>query len=119
MNCISLNGLEFFAYHGCFDEEKTIGTNFNIDLMLYGDFSIAEQTDNLNDTINYQDIYLLIKQEMNTSSNLLENVARRILKKISDTYPQIIQIEIKLSKMNPPLGGKLKSVTYSTTYNKA
>ncbi len=111
MSVISIEGMEFFAYHGCFKEEKIIGTKFRMDIFLKVDTIKAEQTDNLTDTVNYQSVYELIKEEMNTKSNLLENVGRRILDKIMGSFPQVENVQLKIRKLNPPLGGKIDFVS--------
>lgn len=111
MSKISLEGMEFFAYHGCFREEQIIGTHFIVDLWIDANTSEAEETDKLSKTLNYQEIYLLVKEQMTIKSKLLEHVGRRILKTLMEKFPEIINAEVKISKMNPPLGGKLKNVS--------
>jgi dihydroneopterin aldolase len=103
--------MEFYAYHGCFREEQIIGTYFNVDLCLEVDTSEAERSDKLSDTVNYQDVYLLVKSEMEIKAKLLEHVGRRILDAVMKNYPEVASAEIKISKMNPPLGGKIKHVS--------
>ncbi len=111
MSVISIEGMEFFAYHGCFDEEKIIGTKFRIDIFLTVDTTKAEQTDNLHDTVNYQSVYQVVKKEMETKSNLLENVGRRIVNRVLQTFGQVESVKLKIRKMNPPLGGKIDFVS--------
>lgn len=111
MGKIQLEGMEFFAYHGCFAEERIIGTRFTVDMELFTYTREAEQSDDLTKTINYQALYLLVKQEMEKESHLLEHVARRILNSIHQAYPSARNIKVKISKMNPPLGGKLEKVS--------
>ncbi len=82
MTTISIEGMEFFAYHGCFKEEQVIGTKFSIDLFMEVSTSIAEKSDKLEDTVNYQAVYLLVKKEMDSKSNLLEHVGRRVLESV-------------------------------------
>ncbi|MCK9616599.1 MAG: dihydroneopterin aldolase [Lentimicrobiaceae bacterium] len=115
MGKIQLEGMEFFAYHGCFAEERIIGTRFLVDLELFTDTRQAEQSDDLTKTINYQALYLLVKQEMEKESHLLEHVAQRILTSIHQTYPEAYGLKVKVSKMNPPLGGKLEKVSLTLT----
>ena len=110
MSVISVEGMEFFAYHGCFKEEQVIGTKFRIDIFMKTDTSKAESSDNLNDTVNYQLVYQAIKEEMETRSKLLENVARRILNRITKDFPSVESARIKIRKLNPPLGGKIDFV---------
>ncbi len=111
MSQIFLEGLEFYAYHGCFREEQVIGTWFNVDVVLWGDFEKAALTDNIDATVNYLSVYRTLKTEMEIPSKLLETVVVRMIDKVLCTYSLVEKIEIKLSKMNPPLGGKLKSVS--------
>ncbi len=80
MSLITIEGMEFFAYHGCFKEEQIIGTKFFVDLYIEANTIEAEETDKLSKTINYQTVYLLVKKEMEIKSKLLEHVGRRILK---------------------------------------
>ena len=111
MGMISIENMEFFAYHGCFSEEQIIGTQFIVDLYIETDTSEAEKTDKLSETINYQEVFLMVKEQMAIKSKLLEHVARRILDKLGDQYPEIEYAEIKVSKVNPPLGGKVGNVS--------
>lgn len=107
---IHLEGMEFFSYHGCFHEEQLIGTHFLVDMILSCDISGAETSDMLSETINYQDVYSIVRHEMEEKSNLIEHVARRITDAVKQAFPQIDSIEIKIAKLHPPLGGKVKQV---------
>lgn len=111
MSVISIEGMEFYAYHGCFKEEAIIGTRFICDFHYKLKTSQAEQSDDLSETVNYQTVYKLIKTEMDIKSNLIEHVARRILVVVSSTFPQINEASIKISKLNPHLGGKIRNVS--------
>ena len=111
MSIISLHGMEFFAYHGCFAEEQVIGTKFVVDLTLEADTSKAETSDDLAKTVNYQMVYKSVKEEMQIKSKLLEHVARRILDRIFRDFPAVSHAELKISKLNPPIGGKVHSVS--------
>ena len=111
MSVISIEGMEFFAYHGCFKEEQVIGTKFRCDLFLEVDTTKAEHTDNLHDTVNYQEVYEMVKEEMKTKSKLLEHVGRRILDQVKNKFPQVTHARLKIRKLNPPLGGKMDFVS--------
>lgn len=111
MSVISIEGMEFYAYHGCFAEEQLIGTWFVVDLFLEVDTSQAEQSDNLHDTVNYLEVYQVVKREMEINSKLLEHVGRRIIRAVMETFPQVSHTRIKVRKMNPPLGGKMDFVS--------
>ncbi len=111
MATIAIEGMEFYSYHGHFEEESVIGTKFNLDLYLETDTTKAEKTDKLDDTVNYLAVYQLVKKEMEIASYLIENVARRILDQLLSEFPSIDFAEIKFRKMNPPLGGQMESVS--------
>ncbi|MBS4058679.1 MAG: dihydroneopterin aldolase [Bacteroidales bacterium] len=115
MSTISIEGMEFYAYHGCFAEEKVIGTRFVVDLYLETDTAEAEQTDNLEHTVNYLAVYQLVRKEMEHKSNLLEHVGRRIIDKTMQRFPMAQKVTVKVKKMNPPLGGKMDFVSLTIT----
>ena len=119
MALISLENMEFFAYHGCFAEEQIIGTRVLVNLSFETETSEAEETDDLHKTVNYQAVYHLIKAEMEIKSRLLEHVGRRILEAVCREYPSITYARIKVSKMNPPVGGKMENVSIELEKNNA
>ena len=111
MAIIRINSMSFFAHHGCFEEERAIGTNFLVDFVFETDTTQAEESDNINDTVNYLDVYQLIKKEMDTPSHLLEHVGKRINNAILNAYKEVKWCEVTVHKLNPPLGGQMKSVS--------
>ncbi len=111
MTTISIEGMEFFAYHGCFPEENIIGTRFVLDLYLETNTNEAEVSDELSKTVNYMEVYQIVKKQMAIKSNLLEHVGRRIIDEVKACFPQVAQVEVKVKKMNPPLGGKMDFVS--------
>ena len=114
MSSILLEGMEFFAFHGCFKEEQVIGSKFVVNLELCNGVSRAEVSDRLLDTIDYVKVYRLVKKEMEIKSHLLEHVARRILDAVEKTFPEVTEISLSISKLNPPVGGKVQRISYRT-----
>ena len=53
---IEIDNLIVFANHGVFDEEKAMGQRFMISLKLYCDISVAANTDDINQSINYGEV---------------------------------------------------------------
>ena len=104
---IELNEMEFYAYHGCFEEEQLIGNRFKVDLSIWTDVDKAAVSDNITDAVDYQKLYMAVKEEMSKKSKLLENVALRIAERIKGEFAQIEKVEVSVSKLNPPLGGKV------------
>ncbi len=110
MAIISIENMEFYAYHGCFEEEQKIGTRFQVDLNMEVDTSLSEISDNLNDTVDYLAVYQSVKDEMMKPSKLLEHLARRILNRVGRDFANVKYAWVKVKKMNPPLGGKIEYV---------
>ncbi|MFA5713123.1 MAG: dihydroneopterin aldolase [Bacteroidales bacterium] len=106
---IELKEMEFWAYHGHFTQEQIIGNRFVVSVAVEYDISKAGRSDLLEDALNYQELYSVVEREMAHTSHLLESVASRIVDALFNTFPQIEGVSLELSKINPPLGGKLHS----------
>lgn len=113
MTEISVEGMSFRAYHGCMEEERVVGNGYLVDLFMHADTTKAEQSDNLEETVDYAKAYDLVKHEMEIPSKLLEHVARRILDSIHKSFPMVAYAEVKISKQNPPISGQAMNVSVS------
>ncbi len=96
--------MEFFAYHGCREDEKANGNIFMADLRASYE-SGAGQSDNLEDAVNYGEIYRVIAAQMAVRSNLLENIAWRTMEALKRDFPQLSEITLTISKKKPPVDG--------------
>ena len=112
---ILLENIIIYANHGVLPQETVVGNEFVINLKIGIDLSKAGQTDNLEDTVSYAEIYEDVKAEMAIPSKLLEHAAYRIVKRLRSKYEKIKSLEIKLSKRNPPMGAQ---IDYATVYLK-
>ncbi|MBR2959801.1 MAG: dihydroneopterin aldolase [Bacteroidales bacterium] len=108
---IELTNMQFYANHGCFSQEQVIGTHFRVDMWFDTDTCRAEVSDNIDDTVSYLDVYQVVKNEMAKPSHLLEHVGRRICDAVMAQFARIKTMTVKVSKLNPPLGGKLDAVS--------
>jgi len=115
MGQLVLENMEFYAYHGHYEEEQIIGGQFRVDIVIDTDISKAAGSDALNDALDYSMIYDLIRKEMIIPSRLLEHLAKRITDMLYTMSPGIEKITVTVSKLNPPVGGKMEkfSVVYS------
>lgn len=104
---IFLKNIRCYAYHGVAPQENVIGNEYIINLKLKTDISQAAETDEVNDTVNYAEVNEVVKTEMNIPSKLLEHVCRRIVNSLFAKFASIEEIEIKLSKRNPPMGADI------------
>jgi dihydroneopterin aldolase len=112
---IELENMEFFAHHGCYEAERLKGNTFLVTLRMETDMTQVSESDNIIDAVNYQTAYNIVREEMETPSNLLENVCFRILNALYDKMTDIKTATVKVSKLNPAIGGKTEkaSVTLS------
>ncbi len=102
---VTLENLKFYAYHGVLEQERIVGGEYLVNISLeVTQPDSAVFNDCLEGTVNYATVYQLIKKEMQQPSALLEHVAGRILEKIFITFDSVEHIEIKLCKVNPPMG---------------
>ena len=105
MGIISLEGLEFFSYHGFYKEERKVGNKYEVNISVEANFDDAGSTDLLQYTINYEELYKVIKAEMEIPSKLLESIAHKIITRVFVQFPGVDSIEVSIRKFNPPIGG--------------
>lgn len=102
---IELKGMEFHAFHGCLDSERKDGNTFRVDLEFEYSITPAAQSDALRDAVDYSRIYGIVSAQMAIPSNLLENLAARIVDAVKEYDPRIGRVRVKVGKKNPPVGG--------------
>ena len=102
---IILKDMHFFAYHGLLPQEAVVGNEYVVNLTLSVDIGQAMETDDVTDTINYAEVYQVVKAEMQQPSKLIEHVAGRIAHHLLKDFPQIQSVDILLEKLNPPIPG--------------
>ena len=108
---ISLDDMRFYAYHGVMEQERRVGSEYSVSLTVEADLTDAARTDDVADTINYAELYELVKREMAMPSKLLEYVAARIGQRAIEAYERITAVTVKVTKLNPPMGGDSKGAS--------
>jgi dihydroneopterin aldolase len=111
MHKILLENVKVFTNHGCLKEEEAIGSEYRVDLEVHVNLTQSAATDDLADTVDYVSLNRIIVEEMKKRSKLLEQVAQRILDRIFDEEMLVENAEVKVSKINPPIGGDVEMVT--------
>ncbi len=106
---IVLDAMRFHAFRGVMPHEKQVGNEFEVSLTLEVDVTAAVESDRIVDTVNYADLYALVKAEMAIPSELIEHVGGRILKRVKAEYPNVSRLEVRVAKLQPPVGGVMKS----------
>ena len=115
MGTIKLKNIRTFSYHGCLVEEGKIGSDYSVDLEIKTNLKQSSASDNLRDTVDYVHLNKIVVEEMAIRSNLLEHVTKRIIDRVLAEIEMITKIKVGVSKLNPPIGGDVESVTIKMT----
>ncbi|MBC2151621.1 dihydroneopterin aldolase [Listeria innocua] len=111
MDKIYLNELAFYGYHGVLQEETKLGQTFRVSLILGLSTKKAGQSDSVDDTVSYADVYDTVKGIVEgTPFKLIEALAEKIASEVLTDYPLLEEITVKLIKPNPPIPGHYDSV---------
>jgi dihydroneopterin aldolase len=106
MITIAIHGAEFFAYHGFYPEEQKLGTKFIVDIEVEFRPVIAGiRQDDISHTVDYEQLYDIVSNEMKHTRKLIETVAQSIADAIKGKYPFADSIKVVLKKMHAPLPG--------------
>ena len=115
MGIIKVENIRVYAHHGCLKEETLIGSDYRVDLEIKANLKTSANTDELVDTVDYVLLNIIVKEEMQKPSKLLETVASRILNRIFIEDLSVKKATISVSKLNPPIGGDVEMVTIKMT----
>ena len=115
MGTIRVNNIKLYAFHGCLDEEAKIGSEYKVDVEVKADLKKSSKTDALIDTVDYVHLNLIVKEEMAIRSELLEEVAQRILDRIFKEISMVKKAKVSVAKINPPIGGNVEEVVIILT----
>ena len=111
MGIIRVEDIRCYAYHGCMDEEGLIGTDFSVHVEVETDLSLSSKTDNLEDTVDYVAISLIVQEEMAIRSKLIEHVAQRILDRLLLELPTVKESKVVVVKHKAPIQGDVQRVS--------
>ena len=111
MGIIRISNIRVYAYHGCMVEEGKIGSDYRVDLEVKADLKKSAKTDQLSDTVDYVHLNRIVKEEMAVRTKLLETVASSILDRILSELKLVSKAQVRVSKLNPPIGGNVEMVS--------
>jgi dihydroneopterin aldolase len=113
---IILTGIHGFGYHGLFEQERTDGQDFFVDLTLSVDLKAASESDDIADTVNYAEITDLVVQEITSNPvNLIEKLAARIGECVLNQYSKVLSVSVTVHKPQAPVAAKLKDIAVVVT----
>ena len=111
MGYIILSNVRTYSFHGCMDEEEKIGAEFRTDIKVKTNMTQAAETDDLQFGLDYTRLNEIVMKEMKVRAKLMETVALRIIKQIFNEFAIAEKVEVKVTKLNPPVGGNIEAVS--------
>ncbi|TNE59777.1 MAG: dihydroneopterin aldolase [Bacteroidetes bacterium] len=109
MAVIALEGMKFFAYHGVYEAEQVLGTDYVVDVYVQTVIQPAAGTDQLELTINYESVFQICKLEMSKPRKLIETVVNGIFQRMKGQFSNMMALKVRVRKVNPPLGGQVSA----------
>ena len=103
--------MDFHAFHGCYELEQQTGSHFEASLRITTDLGEVAETDDVTKAVNYLTVYEVVREQMQRTQCTIERVAQNIIDALHERFPQISQTECRVSKIAPPLGGKVARVS--------
>ena len=108
---IVLKGMSFYGYHGVSRVERRTGQKFYMDIEMTLDLSQAGRTDKLSKTIDYPQVYSLIKEiQSRRKYHLMESLAEDIANAALDKFDRLNEVTVKVRKPHAPIGGLMEYV---------
>ena len=104
---VGLEDVRFYGPHGYYEEEHLMGNEFSIDVTVETEIAMAAEQDDLAGTVSYATIYYLLQAEMKKPTQLLEALAHRMASRILQQFDGVSSVQLRLRKLNPPLGGRV------------
>ena len=108
---IRLDGIYVRAFHGCYDLEQQVGNRFRVDIVIRTPLGNLPATDDVTQAVNYLTVYEIVERTMQRTQRTIEAAASNIIEAIRAEFPQIVEVECTVSKIAPPLGGKIDKVS--------
>ncbi len=115
MDELHVNDIRCYAYHGCIEEERSVGGHFSVNVSVYGNWALAAESDYLSDAIDYVYLSRVVKQIMDIPVNLIEKAAYAIANQIRSDHPNLDRISIRITKVRAPIEQDVAEVAVVVT----
>jgi dihydroneopterin aldolase len=116
MDTMKLERIQLYGRHGVYPEENRLGQRFYVSLELKLDLGAAGRTDDLEQTVNYAEVYALVKSVVEGEPfKLIEALAETLATRILDAYAKIHEVTVRVLKPHPPFDIVFDGVTVELT----
>ncbi len=110
-DAITINGLEFYGYHGASDQEQTVGHRYVVHMRLTVDTRCAARTDALSDTVSYSRVAKrMVEVGTQERFRLIESLAARLVSTVFDEFLPVSAVLLRVEKICPPMNAIVASV---------
>ena len=110
MDIIRLKNMQFYGFHGESESEKHLGGRFEVDLEMELSLKKSCDSDDLNDTVDYEKIYKIVDSCIKKDKfYLIEALANSIAVDVLDNFP-INSLLVRVRKPHAPVKGVLDTV---------
>ncbi len=101
---LTVQNIQYYAYHGVKKEEKKLGSKYEVDLDVYYDATAATTMDSVNAALNYEEAMFCISEIMvgEDSYNLIETICEEILNKVVDKFSILRKATCRVRKYSVP-----------------
>ncbi len=114
---ITLKNCAFFARHGVYNEEETLGQRFFVDAVLDVDGGKAVEADEIDGTVDYGTAFKIIEGIITGKRRfLIEALALEVGRAICAECPIVERAAITIRKPNAPVPGVLDYVEVTVKY---
>ena len=103
--------MDFHAFHGCYELEQQTGSHFEVSLRITTELGTVAEEDDVTKAVNYLTVYEVVREQMQCRQHTIERVAQNIIEALHGRFPQIYETECRVTKVAPPLGGKVARVS--------
>jgi|TARA_B100001059_G_scaffold136677_1_gene137022 dihydroneopterin aldolase len=108
---VKVENLKIYAFHGCMNEEKVIGSDYVVNITAICFVNKEVFQDVISGTVDYVDLARIAKQEMSIRAKLLEVVVKRIIDRSFEEITVLNKISVTVSKINPPINADVEAVS--------
>lgn len=112
MDQIRIKGLDVYARHGVYEEEKKLGQHFLVDAVLYTDTRAAGKTDDLKASTDYGAVCRKLAEVLTERGfDLIEAAAERAAEAVLSSFPHVDGICLELHKPQAPVAMSFEDIS--------
>ena len=111
MDRIFLRGMRFMACHGVLPHEQEVPQPFEVDVEMGLDLRAAGESDDLDDTVNYAEVYDVVSTVLTVARKyLIEAIAEKIADDLLRDFDSLRWVRVTVHKPTAPIDGIFSDV---------